>query len=314
MMRRAAALATAVMLAVLALAAPAGAAPKSYPLNPAHNIKIPDYVYSGPCASSATSRDCTAKLVQALNYARGKMSQPDYDLPLRFVTMTGPERLLVLANQDRLLYGRVPLTALNATLDSSAHQGVLHNADPAFVKVNGHSPTGGASNWAAGSGLMRNPLYAYYLWMYDDGPGSGNLGCQHAGDPGCWGHRDGTLHGFGSTYKVIMGASGGTGGSYPYAWTELFEAFRQSDYTPLIPTVQGLNTHKAAPGSQLHISGFGLYHAGPVTVVGHSATILERHNNSLIVKVPSGSGSGYVVVTGNGGTSNKTYAAAFAYS
>jgi hypothetical protein len=213
-----------------------------------------------------------------------------------------------------VLYGRHPLTALNSTLSNSARQGALHDADPAFVKVNGHSLVAGAANWAGGTAPMNNPLYAYYLWMYDDGPGSGNLDCKHAGDPGCWGHRDGTLLDTGSDNNVLMGVGSGVDSLGRYGWTELFEAFRPTDYTPLVPTVVTLDKHVAGPGAAVHVTGFGLYHADPVNVVGHEATVLTHHNTSLDIRVPAGSGSGYVVVVGTDGTSNKTYAAAFSYA
>lgn len=297
---------------LLAVAAPAAGTAK-YPLNPAKNIPVPSYVFSGACRTAPTGQDCSALLIRALNDARHKMGEPSYALQARFRTLSGAERLLVLANADRVLYGRNPLTALNATLSASARQGAQHDADPAFVKVNGNQYVAGASNWAAGSPPMNNPLYAYYLWMYDDGPGSANLDCTAPGDPGCWGHRDGTLLAIPAADKMFMGVGTGVDSRGYYAWTELFEAFAPSDYIPVVPTVETLSTHVASAGETVHVTGFGLYHAGPVDVVGRSATVLNHHNTSIDIKVPAGAGSGYVVVHSSGGTSNQTYAAAFRY-
>jgi hypothetical protein len=272
-------------------------------------------VYGGACASAPAGRDCTTLWVQALNAARAGMGAPAYTLPSRFRSLTPAERLLVLADQDRRLYGRVPVSGLNRTLDASAAGGVAGDADPAFVSpVSGYPLFGGASNWAGGSGLMSNPLFAYYLWMYDDGPGSGNLDCAAAGDPGCWGHRDGTLADFGPSARLLLGASGGAGRAVPYGWTELFEAFAASAAIPLIPTVDATTVHTGRAGDRLQITGFGLGKATSVTVVGHFATITARQPNSLVVQVPAGSGSGWVVVHTDGGVSNKTDAAAFAYA
>lgn len=306
-------LTAAALLAVPMLAAmPMTTASAKYRLNPEHNIRPPSYVFGGDCASAPRSKGCTTLFVRALNDAREVMSEPHYKLPYRFTSLSGRERLLVLADQDRTLYGRVALSGLNNALDDSAKNGVEHNADPTFVHVNGNTPVRGASNWAAGSPPMTNPLYAYYLWMYDDGPGSGNLDCTKAGDPGCWGHRDGTLGAFGSEYKVLLGDAGGTS-TYGYSWTELFEAFRQSDVTPLIPTVQGLNKHVGSKGTTVHVTGFGLSHTDRVTIVGNAATVIRKSQYEMDVLVPAGSGSGWLVVHTNGGTSSKNYASAFAY-
>lgn len=312
-MKRLRVLLTAVVLGVPLLAAlPMAAASASYRLNPAHNIPPPNYVFGRDCASAPTSKGCTALFVRALNSARDVMGEPHYKLPSRFSSLSGRERLLVLANRDRMLYGRVTLSGLNAALDASAEDGVKNNGDPPFVRVNGNPWVGGASNWAAGPSPMKNPLYAYYLWMYDDGPGGSNHECKHAGDPGCWGHRNGTLAAFGSQYKVLLGVGGGTS-RYGYSWTELFEAFRQSDVTPLIPTVQGLDKHKAHAGDIVHVAGFGLSHADRVAIIGKTATIVHKTNTAMDIKVPAGSGSGWLVVHTNGGTSSKNYASAFSY-
>jgi hypothetical protein len=243
------------------------------------------------------------------------MRQPAYALPSRFRSLTAKERLLVRADQDRRLYGRVPISGLNQTLDQSAYGGVVNDRDPYFVySLHWFPLRGGGANWAGGSAPMNNPLFAYYLWMYDDGPGSGNVDCRQAGDPGCWGHRDGTLGGWGTDTKVLLGASGGSGRNFGYAWTELFEAFSNSAAIPLVPTVQGMLRHSGRPGDVVQVNGFGLYHATQVTVVGRSATIQSRHANSLTVKVPAGVGAGWVVVHTDGGVSNRTDAAAFSYA
>jgi hypothetical protein len=301
------------LVATLLVAGSKADAAVKYPLNPAHNIAVPSYVYTGACRTAATGPDCTGVLVTALNHARCVMQQPAYHLPAQFAALTPAERLLVLADQDRTLYGRTRLSGLNATLNSSAQQGVAHDRDPAFVNLPTASYVGGASNWAGGSVPMNNPLYAYYLWMYDDGPGSGNVDCTEPGDPGCWGHRDGTLTDFGSGARVLLGVGGGTS-RFGYSWTELFEAFRSSAVTPVIATVQRLDKHSAAPGSTIHVTGFGLQHANPVYVVGHAATVLTRSPNSLAIRIPAGSGSGYVIAYGNGGVSNRTAAAAFSFA
>src|SRR5438445_624555 len=58
-------------------------------------------------------------------------------------------------------------------------------------------------------GFPNLPL-AYEAWMYDDGPGSGNLDCPRAGASGCWGHRHDILWDFGPGGALAMGAAAGT--------------------------------------------------------------------------------------------------------
>jgi hypothetical protein len=311
---RALAVAPLLLALVVASGSAANATAKRYPLNPAANIPVPSYVFTGACYTAPTGQDCTSVLVTALNHARAVMGEPAYALPVLFTALTPAERLLMLADQDRMFYGRTRLSGLNATLNASAKQGVVHDRDPAFVDLGAHTHyVGGASNWAAGSAPMTNPLYAYYLWMYNDGPGSGNIDCTKPGDPGCWGHRDGTLYNFGSSVRVLLGVGGGTS-RFGYSWTELFEAFRTVAVTPLIATIQRLDHHSGAPGSIVHVTGFGLLHVGRVYVVGHSATIVHRDAYHLDIRVPAGSGSGYVIADGDGGPSNSTAAAAFSYA
>jgi hypothetical protein len=53
---------------------------------------------------------------------------------------------------------------------------------------------GASSNWAGTS----DPLLADFVWMYDDGPGGGNLECRPPTDNGgCWGHRQNILGSYG---------------------------------------------------------------------------------------------------------------------
>ena len=58
------------------------------------------------------------------------------------------------------------------------------------------------SNWAGG---LPSVLEADFAWMYDDGPGSGNVDCRSEGSSGCWGHRHDIL----GLYRapVVMGAA-----------------------------------------------------------------------------------------------------------
>jgi hypothetical protein len=58
-----------------------------------------------------------------------------------------------------------------------------------------------------GAGGFANMPLAYEAWMYDDGPGSGNLDCTQ-GDPSCcWGHRHDVLYRFDGSGPLAMGVA-----------------------------------------------------------------------------------------------------------
>jgi hypothetical protein len=311
----------AVAAVITGIATPASAVPSAgsssaarYRLNPARNIRPPQTVYRRACRNRPHSPKCTRIMVAALDHARGVMNEPRYHLPARFASLDPRDQLLVLSNADRTLYGRAPLTGRNPRLERNANVGARQNRDPSFVMtVNGAQVTAGASNWAGGSAPMGSALFAYYLWMYDDGPGSGNIDCHKKGDPGCWGHRDGTLMQVPQGDQVEMGV----GRAKPrglFSWTELYEAFSGTATIPCLPSVTGLSRHTASAGGRLVVHGFGFVQVRKVTVLGRRVRVLSRTPHALEVKIGSHApASGYVLVTTASGTSGRTYAAAFSY-
>jgi hypothetical protein len=143
--------------------------------------------------------------VAVLNQARASLGQPAYAIPANFVSLTPAEQGFVLANLDRILYGLAPVTGLTAALDTDAAAGVHADADPQPTASNYLAWT---ANWAGGFSNM--PL-AYEAWMYDDGPGSGNLDCSSSNTAGCWGHRHDVLYKFDPTGGALaMGVAQGT--------------------------------------------------------------------------------------------------------
>jgi hypothetical protein len=261
------------------------------------------------------SKRCTTVFVRALNHARAVMKQPKYRLPARFASLTAQDQLLVLSNLDRRLYGRTPITGLNPRLDASAHRGARQNRDPDFVgRINGAQLEAGGSNWAGGGSPMGSPLFAYYLWMYDDGPGSGNIDCQHKGDPGCWGHRDNTLFQAPAHAQAEMGV-GFAKPNGSFSWTELYEAFPASATIPCLPSVIGLSRHSGpTSGGTLVVHGFGFVQVRAVKVLGQRAKITKRSATALTIHVPRHpAGAGFVVVRTAVGSSARTYAAAYKY-
>lgn len=161
------------------------------------------------CGTAPTGATCIDAAVYYLDQARASLGQPPYALPTDFASLSVPEQTLILTNLDRVLYGLAPITGLTADLNSDAYtSGVQAGGDPMPSNTSGLNTW--TSNWAGGHVNM--PL-AYEAWMYDDGPGSGNLDCKSAGDPGCWGHRHDILVQTIAGDSLAMGAATGQGPS-----------------------------------------------------------------------------------------------------
>jgi hypothetical protein len=174
---------------------PAGADPR---------FNFPVRSLPGACWTAPRGPSCMNAAVGYLDRARARLGQPRYVLPRDFLSLTAPEQALVLTNLDRVLYHLAPIPGLSAPLDSAAAAGARAQNDP--------QPARGwdayTSNWAGG---YPNIVLAYEGWMFDDGPGSGNLDCTPAHRSGCWGHRHDILWQFGPGGALAMGAAADTG-------------------------------------------------------------------------------------------------------
>jgi hypothetical protein len=155
------------------------------------------------CGSDPTGSVCVDASVQYLDQARASLGQPAYQLPGDFDSLGAPEQLLVLSNLDRLQYGLAPIAGLTAALDQAAAGGVQADDDPTTDDSHVDAFT---SNWAGG---FPNAVLAYEAWMYDDGPGSGNLDCTATSSSGCWGHRHDVLWRFDGDGPLALGAATG---------------------------------------------------------------------------------------------------------
>jgi hypothetical protein len=180
----------AVALALSALSAfpasaPATATQSRASGNPAEN-RAPSRATLLACLiSKGGKRACEAHALADIARARRNEGVPPMALPKDYRSLSVPERLLAIADLERVDRGLPPVLGLTRGLDAAAREGALRGADP--LGPEGYS---WASNWAGGA---RSPLFDDFVWMYDDGAGSGNLDCQHPGDAGCWGHRDDIL-------------------------------------------------------------------------------------------------------------------------
>jgi hypothetical protein len=166
------------------------------PANNDPSLAFFEHCYPSPAAG------CDAAALSDFDAARALEGLGPMTLPTTFDTMPAAEQLLVLADIDRVDHGLIPVQALSAPINSLAAAGALADDDPSFPSpFYGHY---GGSNWA---GAGSSTLLAEFLWVYDDGVGSGNEDCTEAGDPGCWGHRHNILENSLYIYPLLMGAA-----------------------------------------------------------------------------------------------------------
>ena len=174
---------------------------------PSHNVPPPKVFTGGPAARHAY----LAAIVRANRQER----KAAFVLPGGFARLSPVDQLFVLANLERIVHGLWPLYGVSRTLNHYAVVGARRGTDP-------EGPPGSSlpwgSNWYSGTG----PVAATYLWMYDDGYGSGNLACPNKGASGCWGHRDNILGNwgpFGLFGGAVVPSHRGVGGGT----TQLFQ-------------------------------------------------------------------------------------------
>lgn len=148
-------------------------------------------------------------MLAAIDRARAAEGVRPLHLPARFQTLSIPAQLLVLANAERVDRGLRRIVGLTRNLDRSALAGARTDADPVPDPFYG---TAYGSNWAGG---FASTLAADFMWMYDDGAGSPNIDCRHAGQSGCWGHRRNILYPYQA--PLAMGAA-----AYRSSLTEVF--------------------------------------------------------------------------------------------
>ena len=172
------------------------------PGNPSASIS-PVPAFESTClADGALSAPCFASTLQATDTARGREGLGPLNLPGNYSALTPAEQLFVLADSERVDRGLPPAVGLVAEFDQDAQAAAVANTDPSPTIV---PPGIGILRWASNWGENAGALGSNYNWMYDDGPGSGNLACGGGGG-GCWGHRDNIL-GFSASQ---LAASGGT--------------------------------------------------------------------------------------------------------
>ncbi len=110
----------------------------------------------------------------------------------RFDHLSVSEQVFVLSNLERTTRGLYPAIAMVTRLDALAANAARHDEDPVDSGVSF------SSIWSSAPASYGQPaFFADFGWMYDDGPPPQyifrNVDCSHAGQSGCWGHRDNIL-------------------------------------------------------------------------------------------------------------------------
>ena len=160
------------------------------PANPAGSI-APSPQFESVCLTEgALSAGCLAQTLQATDVARAKEGLGPLALPGDYAQLTAAEQLFVLADTERVDRGLPPAVGLVNEFDQDAAAAAAGDSDPVASLV---PPGVGLVRWASNWGENAGALGSNYNWMYDDGPGSGNLACGAGGGGGCWGHRDNIL-------------------------------------------------------------------------------------------------------------------------
>ncbi|HUY21115.1 MAG TPA: hypothetical protein VMV22_02120 [Acidimicrobiales bacterium] len=175
------------------------------PANPAASLPPSPQFESICLADGAMSALCVASTLQATDSARAAEGIGPMTLPGDYATLTPAEQLFVLTDIERVDRGLPPAVGLVSEFNQDAQAAAQANTDPSPGAV---PPGVGILRWASNWGENAGALGSNYGWMYDDGPGSGNVACGSGGG-GCWGHRDNIL-GFDAAQlggaTLVMGA------------------------------------------------------------------------------------------------------------
>jgi hypothetical protein len=291
------------------------ALPRTGTLPPAHPPAdiSPNPNFQAVCSRVVldTSLACESAALQAIDAAREQEGLPTMVLPSDWWFLSPQQQLFVATNLERTIRGLPPLTAMATLPDQAAATGAATASDP--TPLAGFPYSVWASNWAAAVG---SPLAVVYLWMYDDGPGSGNLGCPSAGASGCWGHRDNILLNL-ACRPCLMGTGfDATGWNRQPAWAQVLADssgspaldFNWTDVTPYLPGDWGSRLAAPAVGMAATPDGNGYWLVsadGGVFSFGdagfHGSMGGQRLNKPIVGMARTADGKGYWLVASDGG-------------
>jgi hypothetical protein len=218
-----------------ATVAPARLQPLDEIPDPAANV-VPSSAFWAACYPTADS-SCDAAALSDFDQARAGEGLGPMTLPTDFDSLSVAQQLFVLADIERVDRGLIPVSAMSAPINALALTGAEDDTDPDFP--NPFYGNYGGSNWA---GAGTSSLFPEFLWVYDDGVGSGNEDCTQAGDPGCWGHRHNILEEANYEAPLLMGAAEVSDPTYGGSSAEEFISgdHKDSALSPTWSTIQKL--------------------------------------------------------------------------
>jgi len=262
-----------------------------------------------------------------LNAGRAAVGKAAYKFPPKFTYLTGREQLLMLTNEDRQAYGLPVVVGLNATLQSVANAAAAKGVDPGPVAtIGGYAWRAYGSNVFTAINYVANPLFDYFNWMYNDGPGGTNAECHTAPLRNCWIHRHNNLTIYPSGTITVVGVGFGSGhlgsGSVTYPTSgasQLFEAFPNSSKIPSVPTILSLYPASGshAGGTTVTLNGYGFRSVTKIIICGIPVSSISVKSISTIT-LTTGRASGKllcnVVVGTTGGYTTSSGAKRFDYT
>lgn len=285
--------------------------------------------YSSKCIGAPQSSACYTVLEQMLNAGRAAVGKSPYTFSSKFVYLNPREQMLVLTNQDRVAYGLPIVVGLNLSLQNAANTGANAGVDPSLVpNISGQSYRAYGSNVFTAINYVVNPLYSYFNWMYNDGPGASgsNFECRTPPLHNCWIHRHNNLMIFPSGTIAIVGVGIGSGHvtlggtSYPTSsHSQLFEAFANTSAIPTVPTITSMSPLSGphAGGTTVSIAGYGFRSVSSVVVCGVTASqVTVVSSVKLVLKTPAAHAAvvGHMIIHTTGGINVNTPADVFSYT
>jgi hypothetical protein len=198
----------------------------------------PSGLYNCDPMSATITSACLTGALSDFNAARRKEGLKAMVLPSNFASMSVPNQLFTLTNIERRDRGIGTFLLLSPNLTSYVLYAANHALDPLFPSWTRE----GGSNWAS----PKNTLWADFVWMYDDGLGSGNMDCTTGNTSGCWGHRQNILSNY-SAPRIMGAATGSTGLATLMLGLDTHDApAPRTPYAPGTLTVAQISLHRLA--------------------------------------------------------------------
>ena len=253
-----------------------------------------------PANPESNVTPASTDLLTATNDARAQEGVAPISMDVgAFDALPAPEQVFVLADLERTGRGEPPIAAMTAQLDAYAQSGANEGTDPSHpaTLTGGGTVDQTGAVWAGGTG---SPLYASYLWMYEDGWGGSattttNADCTSPSASGCWAHRDIILKQYSSAYcqgatpLLVMGAATATqtGGSIAAVFVSSCGSAPSDETYTWGQAVAALGID-GTPG------------AAPATVVGLVKADIPLSGTSVVGIASDESGRGYWLAAADG--------------